>query len=158
MSESENIKNIKIDVIKNEFAKMKEAGPQVRSKKDLINDLAGDIKALLKQGYTLKQILDVLQSNGLELKESTLKNYLTKAQVSNQTPKAPGSQPAEDGSTIENTPAAPRRRRGSKKGKKGESDQAGADQSGGSQGNNDAFPGGSAESSDGSITPASDDV
>lgn len=157
MSESENIKNIKIDVIKEQFAKMKEAGPQVRSKKDLINDLAGDIKVLLKQGYTLKQILDVLQSNGLELKESTLKNYLTKAQVSNQTPEAPGSQPAESDSTIENTPP-PRRRRGSKKGKKGESDQAGADQSGDSQGNDNAPSGGSAESSDGSITPASDDV
>lgn len=86
---------INIEAIKAQFADMV-ANPQVvKSKKDLIADLAADIKQLVGLGYSIPQILGVLNSNGMDLKESTLKNYLV-----NASKRVSQAQP-------ENTPAPP---------------------------------------------------
>lgn len=86
---------INIEAIKAQFADMA-ANPQVsKSKKDLIADLAADIKQLVGLGYSIHQILGVLNSNGMGLKESTLKNYLV-----NASKRVSQAQP-------ENTPAPP---------------------------------------------------
>lgn len=69
-------KNINLAGIREQFKTMKAAGPQKQTQKDLVGELAGEIKDLMKMGYTLSQVLDVLNSNGMELKQSTLKNYL----------------------------------------------------------------------------------
>jgi hypothetical protein len=52
---------------------------QEKSRVESIRDLAADIRAAQRNGYSLAQIADSLTSGGLAISEATLKNYLGKA-------------------------------------------------------------------------------
>lgn len=90
-----------ITAIKKQFETMKKAPPKQKSKKEIVAELADDIRGLLKSGYGIKDVLDVLRNNGLELQESTLKNYLSRAGA--------GAASAAGTASTAVTPAAPRR-------------------------------------------------
>lgn len=89
---------INIDNIKKRIEEMKKKPPKQKSKREIIAELAVDIRALFKLGYSYREILDEFKLDGLNLQESTLKNYLSKASVS------PGLRP---GSTEADTPPLP---------------------------------------------------
>lgn len=52
---------------------------QEKSRVESIRDLAADIRAAQRNGYSLAQIADALSAGGLSISEATLKNYLGKA-------------------------------------------------------------------------------
>lgn len=67
-----------IENIKNNFEAMKatKATNTKKTKKEIIEELADDIRALRKQGFSFAAILEVIKSNGESMTESTLKQYL----------------------------------------------------------------------------------
>ena len=61
-----------------------DALPEVETSETLSNyqsieHLRKSIKAAMKKGYTLEQIVEVLKEDGIDLKAQTLRNYLTKS-------------------------------------------------------------------------------
>ncbi|UST77211.1 hypothetical protein [Pseudomonas siliginis] len=52
------------------------------TKPDAVKLLASEIADLQERGYTIEMIAEILTKNGLELKASTLKSYITRARAS----------------------------------------------------------------------------
>lgn len=66
-----------------------DALPEVETSETLSNyqsieHLRKPIKAAMKKGYTLEQIVEVLKEDGIDLKAQTLRNYLTKSGSKNK--------------------------------------------------------------------------
>lgn len=63
---------------------------QEKSRIESIRDLAADIRAAQRNGYSLAQIADSLTSGGLAISEATLKNYLGKVRPTTRKKAAAG--------------------------------------------------------------------
>lgn len=102
--------------IREGFEQMK-AQPVATNRK-IIAELAGEIRALLAEGYTQSQILQVLASNNVDLKPSTLRYYLGEAPKEEP---LPARRKASSGAKAEATPA--RAARGAKNKGKAEAEK-----------------------------------
>ncbi len=54
------------------------------SKAEAVRELAKDIEALQRRGYSLEQIRDLLLEHGMSITPSTLRNYLSRSRASKE--------------------------------------------------------------------------
>ncbi|QCI15683.1 hypothetical protein E6B08_30700 (plasmid) [Pseudomonas putida] len=86
------------------------------SKLKAVEMMQGSIKELQSRGYSLAKISEILTAGGMQISETTLKSYLTRARGSvkgktRRTPKARLSLPARIAKAGKKNPLRPARRR-----------------------------------------------
>lgn len=59
------------------------------TKKELIMALAPDLRAKLAEGYSVEELIEILEQKGVSVKATTLTTYLRHAEMAEQKQKAP---------------------------------------------------------------------